>query len=283
MKRGTPEHPKTEDLAEQLGISIPHAVGILELLFHFTARFAPRGEIGKFSDERIARRLFWEKGAEKLIEGLYRSGWIEFNSTHRWVLHDWHEHAPDYVKRQIKEKDDNSWAYEDTEEVWRPPQIVLDHTGSNSLTLPSHTIPSLTVDIVDSDESDAPDQNAPFHPLVLRLTGMILNRSPKHHAAKAARKNPGKWANEFRLMIEQDNRTVLETEDLITWIFTSQESDAEFWASGNICSAKSLRKGFDQIEGQMRRSRGPAKTSGSQRSLDAGSTLAQKYLDEAEA
>jgi hypothetical protein len=47
MKRGTPEHPKTAHLMAALSIPRPYAVGILELLWHFTARYAPRGDVGR--------------------------------------------------------------------------------------------------------------------------------------------------------------------------------------------------------------------------------------------
>ena len=59
MKRGTPEHPKVKDLARLLAqrwqerftgtlakhIALTMAVGILERLIHFTARFAPRATL----------------------------------------------------------------------------------------------------------------------------------------------------------------------------------------------------------------------------------------------
>ena len=49
MKRGTPDHPKVAKLASMIGLPIPWAlpytVGLLEMLWHFTAKFAPRGDI----------------------------------------------------------------------------------------------------------------------------------------------------------------------------------------------------------------------------------------------
>src|ERR1039458_5369832 len=93
MKRGGPRHPKTCDLAERLGIRRAHAVGHLELLFHFAAEFAPEGDVGRFSDKRIAAALDWGGAPGKLVSALVDSGWLDPHPTARLVVHDWGEHA----------------------------------------------------------------------------------------------------------------------------------------------------------------------------------------------
>ena len=60
MKRGTPEHPKMLLLASTLEINNYAAVGLMECLWHFTARYAPQGNIGKYTDEIIAHKIGWE-------------------------------------------------------------------------------------------------------------------------------------------------------------------------------------------------------------------------------
>lgn len=92
MKRGCPSHPKTLDLAERLGITRYAAVGLLELLFHFGAQYAPQGDIGKFTNKRIAAGLFWGGSPEKLIGSLELSGWLDKHTTARLVIHDWSSH-----------------------------------------------------------------------------------------------------------------------------------------------------------------------------------------------
>ena len=71
MKRGTPDHPKTLELADRLGLERWGAVGLLECLWHFAAHYAKRGDVGRFSDEAIARAMmasrlstifFWKLG-----------------------------------------------------------------------------------------------------------------------------------------------------------------------------------------------------------------------------
>jgi len=101
MKRGTPRHPKTRALARTLGVPLSHAVGILEMLWHFTAEYAPRGDIGRFADIDIAEEVAWEAEAEKLIDALVECGWLERDERHRLIVHDWAEHADDAVHMRL--------------------------------------------------------------------------------------------------------------------------------------------------------------------------------------
>src|SRR5262245_43520776 len=97
MKRGTPEHPKTLDLMQRLGCSRPVAVGVLELLWHFTARYSPAGDIGRWSNASISNGIGWDKDPDELVEALCASGWLDEDARCRLVVHDWHEHADDGV------------------------------------------------------------------------------------------------------------------------------------------------------------------------------------------
>jgi hypothetical protein len=63
------------------------------MLFHFTAQYAPRGDIGRYSDKRIAAALDWHARPEKLIESLTTTGWVESHPVARLVVHDWSDHA----------------------------------------------------------------------------------------------------------------------------------------------------------------------------------------------
>lgn len=109
MKRGTPDHPKTKALARQLRIPIPYAVGILEMLWHFAAEFAPAGDIGRYGDDEIAEAVGWpnDRTASELIEALLgdvqsgRGRWIDPHKAHRFVIHDWPDHADDTVHRRL--------------------------------------------------------------------------------------------------------------------------------------------------------------------------------------
>lgn len=102
MKRGTPDHPKTHVLAAALDVELWGAVGILECLWHFTARYAPRGDIGRWPDSRIAAFVGWEGDPTLLVSTLTRSGWLDAHPDFRIVVHDWHDHADETTKKYLK-------------------------------------------------------------------------------------------------------------------------------------------------------------------------------------
>ena len=98
MKRGTPDHPKTLALMEELGVSKPTAVGLLELLWHFTAKFAPRGDVGRFSNRAISSAVGWDGDPNELISALVRCRWLDEHPDYRLIVHDWSEHADSSVR-----------------------------------------------------------------------------------------------------------------------------------------------------------------------------------------
>ena len=104
MKRNTPRHPKVFDLLQYLGLpqrSRPLVLGYLELLWHFTSEFAPQGDIGRYSDDRIEAAMDWHGHRGKLVEALTNAGWCDKSSRCRLVVHDWHVHAEDSVKKRL--------------------------------------------------------------------------------------------------------------------------------------------------------------------------------------
>lgn len=104
MKRGASDHPKMADLRRILGISTANARGILEHLTEWTGRFAPRGNIGKYSDEAIAagcRDEILGCDPARLLGALVDAGWIDLDGDHRLVVHDWYDHAQDHVHAAV--------------------------------------------------------------------------------------------------------------------------------------------------------------------------------------
>lgn len=102
MKRGTIEHPKTETFAKLLGINLAQAVGHLEALWHFAAKYAPQGDIGRFEKPIIASRCLWEGDPDKFIDALSNARWIDRCDRHRLIVHDWHQHADRSVQTKLK-------------------------------------------------------------------------------------------------------------------------------------------------------------------------------------
>jgi hypothetical protein len=102
MKRGAPRHPKVAHLRKLLRLGLPDAVGRLELLWHFTAEFAPRGDIGRFSDERIEAAMDWRRGKPgRLIAALIESRLIDRHPECRLCVHDWPDHADQAVRKRL--------------------------------------------------------------------------------------------------------------------------------------------------------------------------------------
>lgn len=104
MKRGCPNHPKTEMFAALLGIEKPLAVGYLELLFHFAQQYAIRGDIGRWPDQVIAAKCGWKTEPAQFVTALAGAGWTDPHSQHRLLLHDWPEHADNSVHQCLKKR-----------------------------------------------------------------------------------------------------------------------------------------------------------------------------------
>ena len=102
MKTGTSRHPKLKALARVLGTTRRDAVGILELLWEFTAEYAPRGDIGRHTNSEIGDAVEWLASADEFVSALDTTGWIDACPEHRYVIHDWHKHAPSYLKKRLE-------------------------------------------------------------------------------------------------------------------------------------------------------------------------------------
>ncbi len=109
MKRSSIDHPKVDRLAAALNIERFAAVGLLETLWHFTAKRAPQGDIGKFTDAEIAKAVGWQRpsGARgvtpecKLSDALVSTKWLDRCDCHRLVVHDWPDHADQSVTKML--------------------------------------------------------------------------------------------------------------------------------------------------------------------------------------
>lgn len=102
MKRGTPRHKKMYDLAARLKIELPHAVGIMEMLWQHAAQYTRQGDIGTLDDQDIAAAVKWSKRPEALIEGLVGSGWLHRHDEYRLYVHDWPDHCEQSVEKWLK-------------------------------------------------------------------------------------------------------------------------------------------------------------------------------------
>ena len=102
MKAATPELMKFKRLQRRLRVSIATLVGHLELLWISTAKNAPEGDIGRFSNEDIAIACCWDGDPDEFVFALIECGWIDDDNDYRLLIHDWSEHAPTYVHGFLK-------------------------------------------------------------------------------------------------------------------------------------------------------------------------------------
>jgi len=104
MKLDGLTHPKTKELAYTLGIPLPHAIGLLELLWAFVGQQTPQGNVGKWSNPVLAGEAGWNDCPDKFIEALVSVGFLDEHPDHRLLVHDWQEHAPNWVHAKLKKK-----------------------------------------------------------------------------------------------------------------------------------------------------------------------------------
>lgn len=79
------------------------------MLWHFTAKYCPQGDIGRFEDSVIAKAVDWEvrsgssgvRTEVKLRSALVEAGFIDTCTCHRLVVHDWSDHADQAVTKYL--------------------------------------------------------------------------------------------------------------------------------------------------------------------------------------
>ncbi len=102
MKRGTELKLKFRELKQALGLPIWQVKGILQALWDFVGENAIHGDVGRFSDEQIAVGIEYAGDAQNLMRILRETRWLDAHPTHRLVVHDWHEHCEDRVKKWVE-------------------------------------------------------------------------------------------------------------------------------------------------------------------------------------
>lgn len=98
MKAGTETKLKFKALKRKLGLSLWQITGLLESLWRATEHNSPAGDIGKLTNDEIASAIEWEGDANDLISALVEFRWLDPDTDFRLVVHDWSDHAPNYLK-----------------------------------------------------------------------------------------------------------------------------------------------------------------------------------------
>lgn len=99
--RAVPDHPKFADLKAILKQPKGSTMGWLETMWHFTGRFTPRGNIGKYTDAQIEAWLEWDGIPGELMAAFVKAKWIDVDPEHRLLVHDWPQHADKATKNAL--------------------------------------------------------------------------------------------------------------------------------------------------------------------------------------
>lgn len=198
MKSNTPELLKFKRLQRRLKVSTPTLCGHLELLWISTAKNAPEGDIGRFSNEEIAIGCYWDGDVDEFVHALVECGWLDADEEYRLLVHDWAEHAPTWVRGTLKRhgrsfrtpmSEAASYQSEPPKEppkepTMEPPIVAsyLEPTSKSSQAKPSQAKPS---------ERGASSLGEPENPLSLSSHGMdpVFQQAWKAWVSKQAAKN----------------------------------------------------------------------------------------------
>lgn len=102
MKHGTENKLKFKKLQRRLDLALWQAKGLLQTLWDFAKSNAPRGDVGKFTDEELAIGIDWRGEPEELIKALVDNRWLDpSDGPERLVIHDWWEHCEDSIHMQL--------------------------------------------------------------------------------------------------------------------------------------------------------------------------------------
>jgi hypothetical protein len=113
VKRGTDLKLKYLELKSILELETYEIKGLLRAVWDLAAENATRGDIGRMSNQQIAIGIGWKGDADRLIQSLVNTRWLDVHPLHRLVIHDWKEHCEDWVKKRV-ERGGQGWAVDDT-------------------------------------------------------------------------------------------------------------------------------------------------------------------------
>lgn len=166
MKVGTLNHLKTKRLKRRLNIPLYQTVGLLETLWQITTESADAGDIGRFSDEDIALALEWEGDPGELVAAMVETGWLDHDPVHRLVVHDWLDHAPEFIKERVRKRDQRGRRRKPEDSVTPCPGASgQDRTKAGQVGTEAGRVPTLSQVVPGSSDSvpSIPCHTIPCH------------------------------------------------------------------------------------------------------------------------
>lgn len=98
MKYQAVNHPKMVRLGRFYGGNRVTAVGAVESIIALALTMCQRGDVGKFTDTEIEEWCGWGGAPGEMVRGLVLCGWLDEDTRYRLVIHDWQDHAVNFVK-----------------------------------------------------------------------------------------------------------------------------------------------------------------------------------------
>lgn len=163
MKLAATESLKFKKLKMKLRLPHWQAVGLLECLWMLTARNAPQGDIGKHSNEDIAVHIEWAGDPDELIQALVDCRWLDSSEEHRLIVHDWHDHMPNWLKGNLKSQDKTSHSVDSDK---KPESGSMPkHTAKGGAKHPAIAPPTEHPATISSPTSSSPTQPSKETPI----------------------------------------------------------------------------------------------------------------------
>lgn len=104
---GIREHDKIYNLADTLGISNAHAVGLMVCFWTWAVTSAPDGDVTSFPPRAITKAAGWDKGGQKGAQQFYDAllsiRFLEKSEDGRVLIRNWDQRATlliDYIEQQ---------------------------------------------------------------------------------------------------------------------------------------------------------------------------------------
>lgn len=96
-------HPKLKLLAADLGIDLCHARGVVESLWGVAKDRFIQGDVGRLSNEELLAAMDSSLDPDAVVAALVRRRFLDEVSPEqgRLYVHDWHEHAEDWVQMRL--------------------------------------------------------------------------------------------------------------------------------------------------------------------------------------
>ena len=97
-------HPKTKRAARALQVKIPHLMGHLHCLWHWSLDYAPDGDLTEYEPWEIAEAAMFDGDPDAFIDALIscgngKPGFLETQGE-KLVIHDWYDYAGRFIEQR---------------------------------------------------------------------------------------------------------------------------------------------------------------------------------------